>query len=176
MAQAIPAYFLSCFKLPNSICDDLAGMVRKFWWGQNNGVNKTGWLSWEKMCRPKQEGGMGFRDLKAFNIDLLAKQGWRLQTCPNSLFYRVFKAKYFPNHEFIDANIGGAPSFAWRSLMAVQKVVKSGCHWLIGNGESASVWGDKWLPTPSSFQIVSPVRILQPNARVSKLIDHQNGT
>lgn len=60
--------------------------------------------------------------------------------------------------------------------MAAQKVVKSGCHWLIGNGESASVWGNKWLPTPSSFQIVSPVRIFQPDARVSELIDHQNGT
>lgn len=55
------------------------------------------WVNWERMCQPKETGGMGFRDLKSFNKALLAKQGWRLQTNTQSLFSRVFKAKYFPD-------------------------------------------------------------------------------
>lgn len=124
VGQAIPSYTMSCFKLPDSLCDELAGMVRKFWWGQKNGVDKMAWLSWEKMCMPKEMGGMGFRDLKAFNLALLAKQGWRLQTCTNSLFYCVFQTKYFPERDFLSATLGSKPSYAWRSLFAAQQIVR----------------------------------------------------
>ena len=34
VAQAVPAYTMSCFKLPNTLCDELTGMVKQFWWGQ----------------------------------------------------------------------------------------------------------------------------------------------
>lgn len=151
---------MSCFKIPGSICDDLASMIRSFWWGQTMGWTRLlGWVRRNVSANGGKRGGGVVWDLKAFNIALLAKQGWWLQTCPNSLFHHAFKAKYFPNHDFIIASLGGAPPFAWRSIMSSQQVVKAGCRWLIGNGESANDWGDKRLPTPTSFQ-VSMERVL----------------
>ena len=40
VAQAILTYTMSVFKLPDSLCDELAGMIRRFWWGQKEGKNK----------------------------------------------------------------------------------------------------------------------------------------
>ena len=110
VAQAIPIYTMSVFQLPSALCDELTSMVRSFWWGQHNGKNKILWTSWDKICAPKIEGGWGFHDLKAFNLALLAKQGWRLQTNTSSLVHWVFKARYFPETDFLSADLGPRPS------------------------------------------------------------------
>ena len=69
----------SVFKLPDVICDEMTSLVSNFSWGQSNEKNKMAWLSWDKMCTPKDDGGLDFQDLKAFNLALLAKHGLRLQ-------------------------------------------------------------------------------------------------
>ena len=75
VAQATPTYTMSCFKLLDSLCNELNSMMSNFWWGQKEKERKMVWMSWKKMCTTKEKGGMGFRDLKAFNLALLTKQG-----------------------------------------------------------------------------------------------------
>lgn len=55
---------MSVFKALNALCDEMTAIVCKFWWGQSNERNKMAWLSWNKMCLPKEEVGLGFWDLK----------------------------------------------------------------------------------------------------------------
>lgn len=124
---------------------------------------------------PEGMWGMGFKQLKQFNLTLLAKQGWRLQSGRDSQVYRVFKAKYFPNSDFVHARMGCNPSYAWRSNMATQDVVKKGIRWQVGNGCGIHIWRDKWLSTPSTQKVVSPPSDLPPEATVDVLIDAEAG-
>ena len=101
VAVAIPTYIMGCFKIPDSLCDDLTSMIRNFWWGQKSEEKKIPWVSWEKMCEPKAGGGLCFKNLKCFNLALLAKQVWRLQLANDSLAFWVLKAKYFPRCDFV---------------------------------------------------------------------------
>ena len=41
VAQAIPTYTMSCFKLPDSLCEELTIMVKNFWWDQKKEEKKT---------------------------------------------------------------------------------------------------------------------------------------
>ena len=145
VAQAVPTYTMSCFQLPKSLCDDLERMMKNFWWGQRNQESKIAWVSWKKMCKSKLYGGMGFRNLQALNLALLAKQGWQILTNPTSLVARVYKAKYFPFEDVLNSRIGSNPNYAWRSIHNSLRVLKEGTHWRVGNGKWIHIWDDRWL-------------------------------
>ena len=148
-------------------------MIRQFWWGQIKSEKKLSWLSWDKMCMLKDRGGLGFRDLRCFNLALLAKQGWQLQTNSISLFSKVYKAKYFPHCNFDEATIGRNPSYAWRSLMAAQGVIRRGMRWQVGTGNQIRVWRDKWIPRSSTYKVITPELPSLNGALVCELINRE---
>ena len=126
VAQATPMYTMNCFKISDSLCSELNSLISNFWWGQCDKERKLAWVAWEKMCKSKADGGIGFKDLKPFNLALLAKQGWQLVQNPGSLAHRVLKVKYFLESNFMEAQLGKKPLYTWRSLVAVREVLDRG--------------------------------------------------
>ena len=115
IVQAILTFAMSCFRLPIGLYQDIESFTCRFWWGQWGDRRKIHWKKWEVLCKPKEEGGMGFKDLCKFNEALLAKQVWRLVHDKHSLFYKVFKAKYFPHKSISKATISSG-SFACKAF------------------------------------------------------------
>ena len=66
-----------------------------------------------------------------FNAALLAKQGWRLTNNNMSLFYRVFKYKYFLDCSRLEENPKQCGSYAWQSIMSSCHVVLKGSRWRV---------------------------------------------
>ena len=145
VAQSIPTYTMGVFLLPARLCNELNALCARFWWGQTGDEKKIHLKNWGVLSQPKKEGGMGFRDLKNFNLAMLAKQGWRLIQEKDSLLYKCFKARYFPRSNFLDASDAPNSSYVWRSLMSAQPILKQGCCWRVGDGSTIWVMGDKWI-------------------------------
>lgn len=74
VAQTIPAYTMSCFLIPKTMCKEIERMMNAFWW-ESNSSNRKGikWVAWDKLSMSKKRGGLGFRDLHGFNLALLGK-------------------------------------------------------------------------------------------------------
>lgn len=82
---AIPAYAMSCFMLPASLCKQIQSLLTRFWWDSKHNVRKMCWVAWSRLTLPKNLGGLGFRDITCYNQALLAKIAWRLIREPHSL-------------------------------------------------------------------------------------------
>ena len=124
VAQAFPTYTMSCFKLPVGLCHDIEALIRRFFWGQWGDSQKVHWVRWEELCKPKEQGGMGFKDLSRFNDALLTKQTWSLLHDKSTLFYLIFKAKFFPLCSIMEATCPSSASYAWKSIIKGRDVVK----------------------------------------------------
>ncbi|KAL8461911.1 hypothetical protein ACS0TY_033110 [Phlomoides rotata] len=88
---------------------------------------------------------------------MLGKIGWKCFSNPNALITRIFKAKYFSRGNFLNANVGHSPSFAWRSIWSSQDVVSKGVRWRVGLDSQVRVWGMPWLNDDQSFYVDTPV-------------------
>ena len=171
MAQALPTYKMSCFKLPITLFHEIEALIHKLFWGQRGDNRKIHWLKWETMCKPKSQGGLGFKDLYMYNNALLTKQTWWLLHNTQSLFYWVLKAKLFPNCSVMEAKNPNNASNAWKSILKGRDVIKRGASWRIGTGTSVNILGDNWLPTKNNPRVISPEMSGLPVNKVSNLID-----
>ncbi|KAA3486789.1 reverse transcriptase [Gossypium australe] len=108
-----------------------------------------------------------------FNISLLAKQGWRLFNFPDSLVAQVFKAKYFPESNFLNSRLGNSCSYVWRNIWAARDSLEKGLIWRVGTGVKILVTEDAWIPNYVNIKLMSRVDNLQFN-KVADLIDRNS--
>jgi hypothetical protein len=127
------------------------------------------------MIQPKYVGGLGFRDIELFNLAMLARQAWRILQKPESLSARLVKAIYFPESEFLEANLGSHPSQVWRSILEGHDALKLGLIRRIGDGKTTDAWKHGWLPCDERLL---PVAAREANAPrlVSDYIDRTTAT
>lgn len=120
---------MGVYKFPCAIIQAIHSSMARFCWGSKDGQRSMHWKSWETLCSPKCFGGLGFRDLSAFNDALLGRNAWCLITQGSFLFGRVMKEKYYPKTSFLEASARHLSSFSWRSILGVKDLVRKGVLW-----------------------------------------------
>jgi len=97
--SSIPIYYMSTVLFSKIFIEKLNAIMRKFWWAgvqEENQTTPIPFRSWDDICKPTQQGGLGVRDLELVNQSLLINFAWNIATDKNPLLSDILKAKYYP--------------------------------------------------------------------------------
>lgn len=101
-------------------------------------------VSWDKMCRPKNLGGLRFRKAEATNKAFLAKMAWGIISEENNLWIKVVKSKYLAKDGFMTRKTKNTNSWAWKKISKARELLRRGIRWKLGNRKKIYLWTDFW--------------------------------
>lgn len=108
-------------------------------WGNSRGIN---WISWEKVCKRKSMGGLGFRTIEDLNTLGLVKQCWNLDNQKNWAAKFMYEKYIKQNGEPQSFRKG---SFIWKNIGKGWETYKDSLIWNPRMGENINFWNDNWV-------------------------------
>ncbi|KAK4381149.1 hypothetical protein Sango_2996200 [Sesamum angolense] len=117
--------------------------MRKFlWYGPTGSGNAK--VAWERICKPKEEGGLGLHSLITTNQALMLKQLWRIiQNDGTSLWVDWIQLYRLRNSTIWIVN-GALGSWGWRKMLNLRPLLQRGVIYKVGDVSSFSLWQDIW--------------------------------
>ncbi|XP_073029325.1 uncharacterized protein [Primulina eburnea] len=134
--QGMKCFWFSILPIPSAVIDAIYAMCRKF-----GCPTKHPPIAWDVLCKPCDDGGMGLKNLKAWNKALLAKTLWKIHLKKDSLWIR------WVNHIYSD--VGGVWSWGWNkdnSLLIEQIIsIRDEIVQRYGSVDAATVCLNGWF-------------------------------
>ncbi|XP_073133059.1 uncharacterized protein [Henckelia pumila] len=155
---------------PGTVLHSFEMLCAKFLWGSKEGMLTTRWISWEKICYPISEGGLGIRRLKDTVTAFSIKLWFRFRTV-GSLWSRFLLQKYYRNDPPAAVRSVQNISAVWRRMLKIRNRVELEIGWRIGD-ENIIFWFDSWFPDGLLSSLVTIHG--QPNILVSWFLDDRN--
>uniref|UniRef100_A0A6N2MII3 Reverse transcriptase zinc-binding domain-containing protein n=1 Tax=Salix viminalis TaxID=40686 RepID=A0A6N2MII3_SALVM len=153
-------YWSSMFILPVAVTRSIESIMARLLW-KGSSLEKYGVkVSWEHLCYPLKEGGLGVKRLQDWNKAALLKLIWRIYTKKDSGWSGWVHSVLLKGRNFWEVKVPAKASWSWRKIMDSRNWCKGFFRSIIGDGQDTSLWFDHWLPEGKSLFDSFPARIL----------------
>ncbi|KAJ3687164.1 hypothetical protein LUZ61_016328 [Rhynchospora tenuis] len=165
-------YSMSTTALPATTIRAIEGKLRAFFWDKG-GSSRVPLVAWKSITRPKDQGGLGLKDLTSFNRSLHMKALWSIVAKNSAIWISLVKAKYLSRATIWNSRRSRKCTPLWRALLGVRQVLQDNVRWQIGNGETCGALGEPWHDMWGHYQ---PSNAGQRRLTVSDLLNSEDGT
>ncbi|GKD06361.1 RNA-directed DNA polymerase, eukaryota, reverse transcriptase zinc-binding domain protein [Tanacetum coccineum] len=161
--ESIQSYWCFVFLLPKYVVKDINKIMKDFLWSQSDESKGKAKVAWKSVCKPKNQGGLGLKDLMMWNKALFIKHLWNIANKKDTLWVKwvntvklkgvsvwVVHSSRLPGgrnerrgsaralagrtHE--GAECEECDSWGWKNLLTIRDLIKSHILYKIGDGEN----------------------------------------
>ncbi|XP_074270930.1 uncharacterized protein LOC141594840 [Silene latifolia] len=155
-------YWASIFILPKGVLRRIDALCRNYLWDGSTEYFRSPLVSWDKVCVPKDEGGLGIRHSIAWNLASICNLSWWIYSNQDSMWaqwvHHIYmkdapRSLYKPKHDV---------PWTWKTICKVKDKFPAGFS-------STGLW----LPCPSGYSVSSGyqwIRQKHPTVTWNKMI------
>ncbi|GKC20611.1 RNA-directed DNA polymerase, eukaryota, reverse transcriptase zinc-binding domain protein [Tanacetum coccineum] len=138
--NSMQVYWACVFLLPKTAVKDIKRILKGFLWCHGDLTRGKAMIAWKTLCKPKCQGGLGFKDLGMWNEVLLTRHIWNIAVNKESVWVK------------------------WVHIVKLK--AKQHIEYIVGNGKRILAWYDKWNKMGPLCQIIDSRDLY--NARYDK--------
>ncbi|KAL2252776.1 UNVERIFIED_CONTAM: Retrovirus-related Pol polyprotein from type-1 retrotransposable element R2 [Sesamum indicum] len=140
---SLSLYWASAFILPKKVINEIGKRLRAFLW---KGTTNSGYakVAWKDICRPKEEGGLGFKNISTLNRSLMTKKLCDVIKCDSTSIWVEWLYKGRLQHTSIWTITDHGGSWGWRKILRLRMFLRTMVDYRIGDGRNFFLWQDPW--------------------------------
>jgi hypothetical protein len=142
---SLPIFFMCCLDVPATIKNQVIKYMRHCLWRKKTldvQAKGSALVSWKKICRPKEQGGLGVLNLDVQNKTLLLKNLHKYYNHLDIPWVNLIRDTYYDEDRPPGIKMEG--SFWWKSHLKLLDSYKALARCNVGNGKTALFWTDLW--------------------------------
>jgi hypothetical protein len=145
---SLPIFFMCCLDVPVTIKEQVIKYMRHCLWRKRTAdvqAKGSALVSWKKICRPKDQGGLGVLNLDVQNKSLLLKNLDKFYNNLDTPWANLIRDTYYDEDNPPGIKMEG--SFWWKAHLKLIDTYKAMARCSLGNGRSVLFWTDLWGET-----------------------------
>lgn len=149
-------FWSSVFTLSKQFYAKVDSLCSAFLWNNKTTSAVGARVSWESICKPKQEGGLGIRKLEDYQSVFQLKRVWNYFSSGESLWSRWLSNNVFNRHSYWTMESTARLSATVQNMISMKLTVEYFLRCAIGDGRSASFWFDWWTDMGPLMSAIGP--------------------
>ena len=143
---SIRMFWTSTFILPKKVIHVIEQYFNHFLWKGKCHGNGDVRVAWDKVCLPKQGGGLGLKRVHDWNKASILKHIWHLFTKSGSLWVAWVHENLLKGKCFWTVKKHQDCTYGWRTMLKLQEEARQFLRYEVGDGNKIFLWHDNWHP------------------------------
>lgn len=112
-------FWCSSFLLPSTLLKEVEAICKRFFWNFGSQDRKLIFFGWDRVCKPKEEGGFNVKEALSWNKVLLCKWIVKLEN-GTGIWAKWASSYYVKNADFWSIPSKSTDSWAWKGYLKIR--------------------------------------------------------